>query len=63
MKKPVNEPILEYRKGSKEREALEKKLEEYASKVAEVPLRIGTEKIAHNLEKNQVMASFSLSHN
>uniref|UniRef100_A0A914CFX0 Multifunctional fusion protein n=1 Tax=Acrobeloides nanus TaxID=290746 RepID=A0A914CFX0_9BILA len=55
MKKPTNEPILEYKKGSKEREALEKALEEFANKTTDVPLRIGTEKITRNLDKKQVM--------
>lgn len=57
MKKPTNEPILEYKKGSKEREALERALEEWSKKTTDVPLRIGTEKITHSLEKNQVMVS------
>lgn len=57
MKKPTNEPILEYKKGSKEREALEKALEEFANKTTDVPLRIGTEKITRNLDKKQVMVS------
>jgi 1-pyrroline-5-carboxylate dehydrogenase len=56
MKKPTNEPILEYKKGSKEREALEKALEEFANKTTDVPLRIGTEKITRN-DKKQVMVS------
>lgn len=55
MKKPQNEPILEYKKGSKEREALEKTVEKYANKSVDVPLRIGKEKIKHNLDKKQVM--------
>ncbi|CAB3404531.1 unnamed protein product [Caenorhabditis bovis] len=57
MKKKTNEPILEYRKGSKERADLEKALEHYSKNVTDVPLRIGTKKIKNNLEKKQVMPS------
>lgn len=55
MKKPTNEPVLEYKKGSKERQDLEKALEKYASKVENVPLIIGKERITRNLEQKQVM--------
>uniref|UniRef100_A0A914PSY4 Multifunctional fusion protein n=1 Tax=Panagrolaimus davidi TaxID=227884 RepID=A0A914PSY4_9BILA len=57
MKKPTNEPILDYKKGSTERKALEKALEEYASKVIEVPLCIGKERITRKLEHEQTMPS------
>uniref|UniRef100_A0A1I7YEN0 Multifunctional fusion protein n=1 Tax=Steinernema glaseri TaxID=37863 RepID=A0A1I7YEN0_9BILA len=55
LKKPINEPILEYKKGSSERAALEKALSEYSKGPIDVPLRIGTEKIVNNLERRQVM--------
>uniref|UniRef100_A0A914YX92 Multifunctional fusion protein n=1 Tax=Panagrolaimus superbus TaxID=310955 RepID=A0A914YX92_9BILA len=57
MKKPTNEPILDYKKGSTERKALEKALEEYASKTIDVPLVIGKERITRKLEHEQVMPS------
>ena len=57
MKKPTNEPILEYKKGSSERQALEKALNEYASKTVDVPLCIGKERITRNLDRKQVMPS------
>lgn len=57
MKKPVNEPIMDYKKGSKEREALEQALDEYANKVVDVPLIIGDKRITRNLDKKQVMPS------
>lgn len=57
MKKPVNEPILEYKKGSKEREALEKALNEFGKKVTDVPLVIGGMKVKRPLDKSQVMPS------
>ncbi|CAD5216037.1 unnamed protein product [Bursaphelenchus xylophilus] len=55
MKKPANEPVLTYKKGSEERKALEKALKEFESKSVEVPLRIGQEKITRGLEQKQVM--------
>ncbi|VDN25863.1 unnamed protein product [Gongylonema pulchrum] len=57
MKQPQNEPVLTYKKGSPERIALEKAVSELAGATAEVPLRIGSEKIYNNLEYNQVMPS------
>lgn len=57
MKKPHNEPILEYRKGSKEREALDKALSDYSKGPVDVPLRIGKKKITHGLEKTQLIVS------
>lgn len=56
MKNPTNEPILEYKKGSKERVALEKALAEYGKAPVEVPLVIGKEKIKRN-DQQQVMPS------
>ncbi|CAD5211782.1 unnamed protein product [Bursaphelenchus okinawaensis] len=55
MKKPTNEPVLTYKKGSEETNALEKALKEYEGKSVEVPLRIGKEKITRGLEQKQVM--------
>uniref|UniRef100_A0A914VMQ6 Multifunctional fusion protein n=1 Tax=Plectus sambesii TaxID=2011161 RepID=A0A914VMQ6_9BILA len=55
MKKPTNEPILEYKKGSKERTALEEAIKKYSSKETVVPLRIGKEKINGKLDKRQPM--------
>ncbi|VDM38655.1 unnamed protein product [Toxocara canis] len=55
MKKPQNEPVLAYKKGSVEREALEKAIVELSNKVTEIPLRIGSEKITNTLEMTQVM--------
>jgi 1-pyrroline-5-carboxylate dehydrogenase len=57
MKKPCNEPILEYKKGSNERKDLEAALNKYASKVEDVPLCIGNERISRKLEQKQVMVS------
>ena len=57
MKKPTNEPILDYKKGSPERQALEKALAEYSKKTVEVPLVIGKERITRKLEMDQVMPS------
>ncbi|KAI6242930.1 Multifunctional fusion protein [Aphelenchoides fujianensis] len=57
MKKPRNEPVLEYKRGSKEREALDKTLKEYENKIVDVPLCIGKERITRHLEQKQVMAS------
>jgi hypothetical protein len=45
MKNPVNEPVLEYRKNSKERLALSDELEKLYKNATEVPLVIGEEKI------------------
>ncbi|VDK42186.1 unnamed protein product [Anisakis simplex] len=57
MKKPQNEPILTYKRGSDERLALDKALEQLSTKITDVPLRIGREKITNNFEKKQVMPS------
>ncbi len=42
---PVNEPVLDYLPGSREREELKKKLSEMASEVVDIPLIIGGEEI------------------
>ncbi|KAI6196708.1 Multifunctional fusion protein [Aphelenchoides besseyi] len=57
MKKPRNEPVLGYKKGSKEREALDKAVHDYEKKVVDVPLCIGKERITRGLEQKQVMPS------
>ena len=57
MRKPINEPILEYKKGSEERKALEKALSEYAKNPVDVPLVIGKERISHGLEQKQIIPS------
>lgn len=57
MKKPTNEPILDYKKGSTERKDLEKTLDKYANKVVDVPLCIGKEKITRGLEHKQAMVN------
>ncbi|KAL3102047.1 hypothetical protein niasHS_003456 [Heterodera schachtii] len=44
MKSPTNEPVLEYRKGSTESDALEKELQKLWAEPMEVPLAIGGEK-------------------
>ncbi|GMR37540.1 hypothetical protein PMAYCL1PPCAC_07735 [Pristionchus mayeri] len=57
MRKMQNEPILEYKKGSAERVALDSELKRMAATVHEVPLRIGDKKIKNKLERTQVMPS------
>lgn len=55
MKNPTNEPVLEYKRGSKERVELEKVLDEMAKNPVDVPLVIGNEKITRGLERKQLM--------
>ncbi|XP_015597574.1 delta-1-pyrroline-5-carboxylate dehydrogenase, mitochondrial [Cephus cinctus] len=50
-----NEPVLTYKKGSKERAELEKALDKMAGECEEIPLVIGNEEIKTNLVKYQVM--------
>lgn len=50
----VNEPVLGYLKGSKEREELERALKETASKEEDIPIVIGQEKIRTNEVRYQV---------
>ena len=52
-----NEPILGYNKGSKERQELEKKLEQYESKVHDIPIMIGDEELSTGEVKYQVRVS------
>lgn len=59
MRKPMNEPILEYKNSSEERKCLEKALNELASNPIDVPLVIGKEKITHGLEKKQIIVRFN----
>ncbi|KAK0166463.1 hypothetical protein PV328_004883 [Microctonus aethiopoides] len=51
----VNEPLLGYKKGSKERTEIEKKLHEMSSQCEDVPIVIGDEEIRTNNIKYQVM--------
>lgn len=51
----VNEPVLEYRKGSAERAKLEAALKETASKVEDVPIMIGDQEIRTSDIRYQVM--------
>lgn len=45
IEKPKNEPFLEFRPGTKERELLKKKLEEVKSRTVEIPLIIGGKEV------------------
>lgn len=51
----VNEPILTYRKGSKERKDLEQALKKTASKCEEIPIVIGGKEYTTSEVKYQVM--------
>ena len=53
-----NEPILEFKPGSPEREAVEKCLPEIESKTEEIPIMIGDEPIWTSDIKYQVCVSF-----
>jgi len=55
MQKPTNEPILQYRKGSPELEALNKALKELSEHPVDVPLRIGDKKVFRDLEQRQLI--------
>ncbi|XGW11551.1 hypothetical protein V3C99_012772 [Haemonchus contortus] len=57
MRKATNEPILEYKKGSKERQELEMELERMSQTPTDVPIRIGDKKIHNEAIRNQVMPS------
>ena len=48
---PKNEPVLTYAPGSKERAALKKAIEEARSKVADIPMYIGSEEIRTGTKK------------
>ena len=63
MKKPTNEPILEYKKGSPERKALDEALEKLAKNPVDVPLVIGSERIMRNLERKQLMVNLLIMYN
>lgn len=66
---PVNEPILDYLPGSRERECLEKELSDQGSRVVEIPLIIGgkeiktgkTGKIVNPADHNQVLATYHMA--
>jgi 1-pyrroline-5-carboxylate dehydrogenase len=47
----INEPILNYEPGSKEREALKKAIKDIRSDVIEIPMYIGAEKIVQGKEQ------------
>lgn len=51
----VNEPVLEYKKGSKERKELEAALKKTAAKTEDVPIIIGSEEFRTNEVRHQVM--------
>lgn len=55
MKKPTNEPILDYKPGSNEREQLEKALKELSENPVDVPLVIGKERITRKLDQKQLI--------
>ncbi|KAK6055541.1 hypothetical protein COOONC_06955 [Cooperia oncophora] len=55
MKNVTNEPVLEYKKGSAERIALEKELEAMSKTTTDVPIRIGNRKIFNENIHYQVM--------
>lgn len=57
MQLPSNEPVLEYRKGSKERIELEAALSKYYNKPTEVPIVIGDEEIFSENVQYQRMVS------
>ncbi|XGW11552.1 hypothetical protein V3C99_012772 [Haemonchus contortus] len=57
MKNVTNEPALEYKKGSAERQALEKELETMSKSPTDVPIRIGSKKIFNESIHYQVMPS------
>ncbi|EYB91785.1 hypothetical protein Y032_0202g1788 [Ancylostoma ceylanicum] len=57
MRQAANEPVLEYRKGSKERVDLEKELDALSKNPTVVPVRIGTKNITGKLDRKQVMPS------
>uniref|UniRef100_A0A0N4ZCK1 Multifunctional fusion protein n=1 Tax=Parastrongyloides trichosuri TaxID=131310 RepID=A0A0N4ZCK1_PARTI len=57
MKKPTNEPVMTYKKGSAEREALEEALKEMSTTIAEVPLYVGTKIKKGPLDQQQIMPS------
>lgn len=56
-KEPVNEPVLSYLPGSRERILLEKELEEQSSKVVDIPLIIGGKEIRTGKTGRVVMPS------
>ncbi len=66
---PVNEPVLEYLRGSRERVLLEKELSDQGSRVIEIPLIIGgkeirtgnTGKVVNPADHNHVLATFHMA--
>lgn len=55
MKNPTNEPILEYRKGTVERIALEQALSDLSKNPVDIPIVIGTQKLTNDLDRTQRM--------
>lgn len=55
MKEPKNEPILDYKKGSPERTALEEALKKYQATVTDIPIIIGSEEHKTKDVQQQVM--------
>ena len=55
----VNEPVLEYRPGSKESKELEEALKRYESTVFDVPIIIGEEEIRLKDARAQVRVSYA----
>ncbi|KAJ1366161.1 hypothetical protein KIN20_026765 [Parelaphostrongylus tenuis] len=57
MKKATNEPVLEYKRGSRERTELEKELDSMSKRPTNVPICIGSKKITNDHAQTQVMPS------
>lgn len=57
MKKPRNEPVLEYRPESEERKKLEEALKKYSASTYEIPIVIGNEEIQTKNVQYQIMVS------
>lgn len=60
MKKPRNEPVLEYRPGSSERKQLEDVLKKYSGSTYEVPIVIGKEELQTNNVQYQLMVRLGI---
>ena len=66
---PANEPVFEYLPGSRERELLEKELNEQSSRVVEIPLIIGGKeirtgkmgKLVNPADHNHVLATYHMA--
>ncbi|MFN8416289.1 MAG: L-glutamate gamma-semialdehyde dehydrogenase [Cytophagaceae bacterium] len=51
MNQPLNEPILDYLKGSKERSLLESTIKDLSDKIIDIPMYIGNQKITTSVKK------------